>query len=156
MRVGSFCRMKRNVILLIDADVETSAAAIIASEDANFDIRFAKIDRDFAEIVKLGLDDIAAVVLDYDPAAHDPANVEILERWLPARPLIFVSRSEDRRHPLVMAGRSTKHLIKPITAHRLAHAIATILHEPDCRCLSCDQWGHPKAEHTYEPVPAAR
>jgi len=150
--------MKRNVILLIDPDVETSAAAITASENANFDIRFAKIDRDFSEIVKLGLDDITAVVLDYDPAAHEPASVEILERWLPARPLIFVSRSEDLPHRLVVPGRTTKHLIKPVTTHSLADAIATILHEPDCRCLSCDQWGHPKTErlNEYEPVLAAR
>jgi len=150
--------MKRNVILLIDADVETSAAAITASENANFDIRFAKIDRDFSEIVKLGLDDIAAVVLDYDPAAHGSANAEILERWLPARPLIFVSRSEDLRRPLLVTGGTTRHLVKPVTAHRLAHTIATIVHKPECRCLSCDQWGHPKTEHVneYEPVPAAR
>jgi hypothetical protein len=149
--------MKRNVILLIDADVDTSAAAITASEDANFDVRFAKIDRDFPKIVTLRLEDIAAVVLDYDPHVHDPASVEILERWLPARPLIFVSKSEDLRHPLVLAGGTTKHLIKPVTGHSLAHAIATILHQPDCRCLSCDQWGHPRTEHAnkYEPVPAS-
>jgi DNA-binding NtrC family response regulator len=135
--------MKPNVILLIDADVETCAAALTASQAAGFDVRFAKIQRDFSEIADLGLDDVAVTVLDYDPDVHGPAIVETLGRWLPSRPLIFVSSAEDMQHPMVVAGGMMKHVIKPVTAHRLAHAIKTATHDADCRCPSCDRWGHP-------------
>lgn len=135
--------MKRNVILLLDADTETCAAALGASEAVGFDVRYLKLHHDFSEIADLGLDDVAAIVLDYDPDVHGPAIVETLERLLPNRPLILVSSAEDVRHPTVIAGGTVKHLIKPITAHRLAQAIKTVVHDADCRCPSCDRWGHP-------------
>ena len=135
--------MKRNVILVVDADVDTCAAALAASQDVGFDVRFAKTQRDFSEITELGLDDVVAIVLDYDPDVHGPAIVEVLERWFPARPLIFVSNAEDLRHPMVVAGEMTKHLIKPVAADRLAHAINTLFGKSNRDLLSCDRWGHP-------------
>jgi DNA-binding NtrC family response regulator len=138
--------MRRNVILLIDADVETCGAARTASQPVGLDVRFAKIYRDFSEIADLGRDDVVAIVLDYDPDVHGPAIVETLERWLPSRPLIFISSAEDLRHPVVAAGGAAKHLVKPVTAQRLVHAIKTVVHDPGCRCPSCDRWGHPRED----------
>jgi DNA-binding NtrC family response regulator len=134
--------MKRNVILLIDADTETCAAALTASELAGLDIRFAKIQNDFSELAGLALDDVATIVLDYDPEVHGPAIIESLERWLPARPVIFVSSTEDLSHRMKTKG-IIHHLIKPITAPRLAQALTRSFHEPNCACPSCDRWGHP-------------
>ena len=135
--------MKPNVILLIDADTETCAAALGASEAVGFDVRYLKLHHDFSEIADLGLDDVAAIVLDYDPDVHDPAIVETLKRWVPNRPLILVSSAEDLRHPMVVAGVKAEQLIKPVTAQRLVQTIRAVVHHPDCRCPSCDRWGHP-------------
>jgi DNA-binding NtrC family response regulator len=136
--------MRRNVILLVDADVETCAAALTASEAGGFDVRFAKIHRDLYEIAEVGLDDVAAIVFDYDPDVHGPAIVEALERWVPTRPLILVSSAEDLRHPMILAGGTAKHLIKPVSPQRLGDAISESLHDLECRCPSCDRWGHPR------------
>jgi len=135
--------MKRNVILLIDADTETCAAALTASDLVGLDIRFAKIQRDFSELAGLALDDVATIVLDYDPEVHGPAIIESLERWLPARPVIFVSSAEDLAHPMFKTAGTTQHLIKPVTAPRLMRALNATLHKPNCNCPTCDQWGHP-------------
>lgn len=135
--------MKEDVILLLDGDADTYAAVLTAAENTGLDVRSAKVRRNFAEISQFPLDHVAAIVLDYNPDLHGPAIMEALERSFPARPIIFVSNADDLRHLMVVAGGAARHLIKPITAHRLIYALETLVHKPGCRCLSCDRWGHP-------------
>ena len=128
--------MKRNVILLIDGDTDTYTATLSAAQAAGFDIRPAQIQRDLSEISDLELDDVAAIVLEYDPDMHGPA---IAAQWLPPRPLIFISREYE--HALMFQGAAARHLIKPVTAAQVMHALDTVLnHQP---APSCDHWGHP-------------
>ena len=131
--------MKRNVILLVDADADTCTATLTAAQAAGFDVRFAQIQRDLSEITEIDLDDVAVMVLDYDPGVHGPATLEALERRLPARPLVLISSTKDGRHPY---GPAT-HLTKPVTAEELGHAIEAVLSGCGAQAPCCDRWGHP-------------
>jgi CheY-like chemotaxis protein len=135
--------MKRNIILLVDPDANTCAATLDAARTGGFEVRFAQIQRDLSELTEFGLDDIAAIVLDYDPDVHGSATSEMLVQWLPPRPLVFISSNEGPWHPPMLAGAPVKHLTKPVTAARLAHAIETLA-AGTCHAESpcCDRWGH--------------
>jgi FixJ family two-component response regulator len=137
--------MKQNVVLLIDPDADTRASMLTAAEITGFDIRFAQLKRDLSEITEFELDDVAAIVLDYDPDAHGSVIDGELSRWQPRRPLIFISRGEGLHHPLILTGRAARHLTKPVTANQLAHSIEAVVKALECHCVSCDQWGHPLA-----------
>lgn len=137
--------MKQNVILLIDADADTYAATLSGAQSAGFDVRVGQIQHDLSEMTEFELDDVAAILLDYDPDLHGPTVTEELARWLPPRPLIFISSGEGLHHPLILTGRAARHLSKPVTADQLAHAIETAVKNLECHCVSCDRWGHPSA-----------
>lgn len=130
--------MKRNVVLLVDADTDTYTATLTAAQSAGLDIRVAQIQRDFSEISDFELDDVAAIVLDYDPDIHGPAIAKELSQWLPQRPLIFVS--SEYEHALMFEGNPTRHLTKPVTAAQVRHALDAILNQQPA--ASCDRWGH--------------
>ena len=131
--------MKRNVILLIDADADTQAATLTAAQTAGLDVRAAQIERDLSEITQFELDDVAAIVLDYDPDVHGPAIAEELSQWLPPRPLIFIS--SEYEHSLIFEGSATRHLTKPVSAAQIVHALDAILNQQPAG--NCDRWGHP-------------
>jgi CheY-like chemotaxis protein len=135
--------MNRNVILLVDADPETCAATLTAARTAGFDVRFGQIQRDLSEITEFGLDDIAVIVLDYDPDVHGPTVAEALAQWLPPRPLIFISSDGVVRRPRMPAGGAAKHLTKPVTSEQLALAIGTVASASEAQAPCCDRWGHP-------------
>jgi hypothetical protein len=129
--------MKRNIILLIDADADTHTATLTAAQIVGLDIRVAQI-HDVSEISDLGLDDVAAIVIDYDPDVHGPAIAKELPQWLPPRPLIFISSESE--HGLLFDGAAARSLVKPVTAAQVVHALDAILnHRP---AASCDRWGH--------------
>lgn len=131
--------MKRNVILLVDADADTCAATLVAAASVGFDVRFAQIERDLSELTEFSLDEVAVIVLDYDPDVHGLAIAELLDHWEPPRPVILLSSGDGVDHPLTLVGTNARHLTKPVTVPRLAHAIQTlVLHG-----CSCDRWGHP-------------
>jgi CheY-like chemotaxis protein len=139
--------MNRNVILLVDGDTDTCAATLTAADRLKFDVRFARIARDLSELTQFGFDDVSVIVLDYDPDVHGLAIAETLREWSPPRPLVFISSDETSHHHLMLAGKMTKHLIKPVSPTRLAHAIGQLTeHHPECACPSCDRWGHPSDE----------
>ena len=137
--------MKQNVVLLIDADSKTYTATLSAVQSAGFNVRVGQIRNDLSEITEFELDDVAAILLDYDPDLHGPVVNEELAEWQPSRPLIFISSGEGLHHPLILTGRAIRHLSKPVTANQLAHCIEAIVRNPECHCVSCDQWGHPLA-----------
>jgi FixJ family two-component response regulator len=135
--------MKRNVILLVDADPDTCAATLTAARTAGFDVRFGQIQRDLSEITEFGLDDIAMIVLDYDPDGHGPEIAKALAQWLPPRPLIFISSDGAVRRPRMPAGGAAKHLTKPVTAQQIAHAIQAVASTCEAQAPCSDRWGHP-------------
>lgn len=130
--------MKRTVILLVDADVDTYTATLSAAQAAGFAIRAAQIQRHLSEINDFELDDVAAIVLDSDPDIQGPAIATELPHWLPPRPVVLVSSHCE--HELVFQGAMAQPLVKPVSAAQIIHALDAILcHEPG---LTCDRWGH--------------
>jgi hypothetical protein len=100
------------------------------TEIGDFAVTFGQIQRDLSEIAEFGLDDIAIIVLDYDPDVHGPAVAEALAQWLSPRPLIFVSSDESLQRPLRFGGRSgqASHQTGDVRAARTCH-------RNDCICL---------------------
>jgi DNA-binding response OmpR family regulator len=137
--------MKRNVILLIDADADTYAVTLTAAQTAGLDVRTAQIERDLSEITEFELNDVAAIVLDYDPDVHGGGIAEELSQWLPPRPLIFIS--SEHEHGLMFEGSATRHLTKPVSAAQVMHALDAILNQQPA--ASSDRWGHPCPVHSH-------
>jgi FixJ family two-component response regulator len=137
--------MKPNLILLLDADADTCAATLAAAKIAGFDVRIGQIQHDLSEIAEFGLDDIAVIVLDYDPGAHGSALGETLAQWQPPRPLIFISSDMIVPPPRLPAGGATKHLMKPVTVDQLTHAIGALANPCEAQTPCSDRWGHPCA-----------
>lgn len=146
--------MKRNVILLVDADADTCAATLAAAKTAGLDVRFGQIQRDLSEIAEFGLDDIAVIVLDYDPDMPRSAIAEALAQWLPARPLIFISSDGAVRRPRILGGGAVQHLTKPVTSEQLAHSIKALVPTCEAQTPCSDRWGHPCANSRHSCVHA--
>jgi FixJ family two-component response regulator len=140
--------MKRNVVLLIDADPATFTAALSATEIMGFEIRSGQIRHDLSEFSEYDLDDVAAIILDYDPDAHGSEIAAELPHWLPPRPLIFISSQSAFEYPHQHSGAPTKYLTKPVSAIQVVRALDTVLQHP--AAANCDRWGHPMYEALVE------
>ena len=134
--------MKPKLILLLDADADTCAATLAAAKTSGLDVRFGQIQRDLSEIAGFGLDDVAVIVLDYDPDTHGSEIGETLAQWQAPRPLIFISSDKIVPRPNMPAGGTGQHLIKPVTVKRLAHAIASLADSCEAQSPCSDRWGH--------------
>ncbi len=145
--------MKRNVILLVNGDADTCAATLAAADSMKLDVRFAEIRRDLSEINEVALDDVAVIVLDYDPDVHGREISDTLNQWSPPRPLVFISSNEHFCHPMLLAGRKAAHLMKPVTSGQIAHAIDMVAPDSNCSERKCDRWGHPFNARSGLPVP---
>ena len=136
--------MKRNVVLLIDADADTASSLLEAASVANLDVRFARTSRDLFQLIQTGLDDVAVVVLDIDPGVHGMAVLEALDAWAPAPPVIVISSLEEAHlEPVALAHGAQECFGKPVSIERLKTAIAKLARPPEARACRCDTWGHP-------------
>jgi DNA-binding NtrC family response regulator len=136
--------MKRSVVLLIDADADTSSSVLEAASLTNLDVRFARTSRDLFQMIQAGLDDVAVVVLDVDPGVHGMAVLEALDAWASAPPVIVTSSLEESYlRPVALAHGATECLGKPIGMERLTTAIEKFSATPEARGCRCDAWGHP-------------
>lgn len=140
--------MNSNVVLLVDADADTCALTLDAAKTLGLEVRFAQIERDLSELTQISLDDVAVVVLDYDPDVHGLAIGELLEHWQPSRPMILISSEEGLNHSFMLIGVHARHLTKPVTVARLVHAFRALLDAETIHSMSCDRWGHPCSERS--------
>ncbi|HLW34991.1 MAG TPA: hypothetical protein VKS98_04965 [Chthoniobacterales bacterium] len=140
--------MKRNVILLIDADPDTYTAALSAAQIMGFEVRSGQIRHDLSEFTGYELNDVAAIILDYDPDLHAAEIAQELPHWLPPRPFIFISSEWLAECPLLHERHATKHLTKPVNAIQVVRALDTVLQHP--AAANCDRWGHPLYEALAE------
>jgi len=134
--------MKRNVVLVLDADADTARAVAIAASNGNYDLRFTRTSREFFQFWNEDLENVAAIVLDVDPGVHGMAILEALDACENIPPVIVVSALEEmllesvvRRHGAAAC------LGKPLSVARLARAIDKTLGR--VAAPRCDLWGHP-------------
>jgi DNA-binding response OmpR family regulator len=136
------------VILLIDADPDTYTAALSAAQIMGFEVRSGNIRQDLSEFTEYELDDVAAIILDYDPDLHAAEIAHELPHWLPPRPLIFISSQSAFEYPLQHQGTATQHVTKPVNAIQVVRALDAVLQDP--AAANCDRWGHPMYEALVE------
>ncbi|HEV2047362.1 MAG TPA: response regulator [Chthoniobacterales bacterium] len=136
--------MKRNFLLLIDADADTASAVMEAAAETHLDLRFARTSKDAFHLFDGGLDDVAVVVLDVDPGVHGMAVLEALDAWDPAPPVIVISSLEEAHlAPVTRAHGAQECFGKPVSIERLKTAIAKLARPPEARVHQCDRWDHP-------------
>ncbi|MEP6698857.1 MAG: response regulator [Verrucomicrobiota bacterium] len=135
--------MKRNVVLLIDADADTASSVLEAASLANRDVRFAHTSHDLFQLIQTGFEDVDVVVLDVDPGIHGMAVLEALDAWGPAPPVIVISSLEEAHlEPVALAHGARECFGKPVSIERLRTAIGKLTRPPEARVRQCDVWGH--------------
>ena len=141
--------MKRDVVLLVDADAETANAVGSIAALANFDVRFARTSHDFSPLTRDDLADVELIVLDADSGLQSLGVLETLAGWVPAPPVIMISGSDKAFScPTIFAHVVTEFLGKPLSIESLKTAIARFVHTPESHHCRCDIWGHPCADCT--------
>jgi DNA-binding response OmpR family regulator len=141
--------MKRDIVLLVDADAETVSALVAIAARANFDLRFAQTSPDFFPLTRDDLADVELIVLG---AASDLQSLNVLEAlagWVPNPPVILISDPDEKiLRPTMFAHVVTELLEKPVSMEGLRTVIARFVHSAESHRCRCDIWGHPCADCT--------
>jgi FixJ family two-component response regulator len=133
--------MKRKVVLVLDADVDTARAVASAATTSNCDLRFMQTSKEFFHFCIGDFENVSAIVLDMDPGIHGMAILEALDACENTPPIIVVSALEEHRlRPVVQRRGAMACLGKPLSFTRLARA----LDQAGERAAAprCDLWGH--------------
>ena len=134
--------MKRNVVLVLDADSDTARAVASAAATGNCDLRFIQTSREFFQFCSEDFENVTAIVLDVDPGMHGMAILEALDACENTPPIIVVSALEEQRlSSVVQRHGAVACLGKPLSVTRLARAIDQTLGR--VAAPRCDMWGHP-------------
>ena len=134
--------MKRNVVLVLDADADTARAVASAAATGNCDLRFVQTSKEFFQFCSEDFENVAAIVLDVDPGVHGMAILEALDACENTPPIIVVSALEEHRLSSVVQRHGAMACLgKPLSVTRLARAIDQTLER--VAAPRCDLWGHP-------------
>src|SRR6476620_12126071 len=133
--------MKRNVVLVLDADADTARAVASAATTGNCDLRFVRTSKDFFHFCSDDFEDVAAIVLDVDPGVHVMAILEALDACENPPPIIVVSALEEHRlGPVVQRHGAVVCLGKPLSFTQLRRALEQAVER--ATAPRCDLWGH--------------
>jgi len=133
--------MKRNVVLVLDADADTARAVASAAPGVSCDIRFIRTSKDFFHFCHEDFEDVAAIVLDVDPGVHGMAILEALDACENAPPIIVVSALEEQcLGPVVQRHGAIACLGKPLSFTQLGRALDQAVER--ATAPRCDLWGH--------------
>ena len=133
--------MKRNVVLVLDADADTARAVASAAATGNRDLRFVQTSKEFFHFCSEDFENVTAIVLDVDPGIHGMAILEALDACENTPPIIVVSALEEHLlGPVVQRHGAMACLGKPLSFTRLARAIDQTLER--AAAPRCDLWGH--------------
>jgi len=134
--------MKRNVVLVLDADADTARAVASAAATGNCDLRFVQTSKEFFQFCSEDFENVTAIVLDVDPGVHGMAILEALDTCENTPPIIVVSALEEHRLSSVVERHGAMTCLgKPLSVTRLARAIDQTLGR--VAAPRCDLWGHP-------------
>lgn len=133
--------MKRNIVLVLDADADTAGVVALAASSGNYDLRFAQTSKDFFQFCSDDFEDVAAIVLDVDPGVHGMAILEALDACENTPPIIVVSALEEQRlGPVVQRHGAVVCLGKPLSFTQLGRALEQAVER--ATAPRCDLWGH--------------
>jgi FixJ family two-component response regulator len=133
--------MKRNVVLVLDADADTARAVASAATTRNCDLRFVQTSKEFFQFCSEDFKNVAAIVLDMDPGVHGMAILEALDACENTPPIIVVSALEEHRLSSVVQRHGAMACLgKPLSFTRLARALDQAMES--AVAPRCDLWGH--------------
>lgn len=135
--------MKRNVILVLDADADTARAVANAAAGVACDVRFVRTSKEFFHFGHKDFENVIAIILDVDPGGDGMAILEALDTCEKAPPIIVVSALEEHRlSSVVHQHGAIACLGKPLSFLRLANAVDEALTIAALAAPRCDVWGH--------------
>lgn len=136
--------MKRSVVLVLDADSDTSRAVASAAAGLACDVRFIRTSKDFFQFCHDDFENVGAIILDVDPGMHGMAILEALDACENTPPIIVVSDLEEHRLSSVVEQHGAIACLgKPLSFMRLAHAVEQALTmAATAAAPRCDVWGH--------------
>ena len=139
--------MKRNVILLVDADADIVNLGLVAAADQALDVRLARSSRGGFGVLNCSVDDVALIIIDLGSGVHAMELLEALRRETQTPSVIAITSFEGRfMREIALAHGAATCLVKPVSGKRLGEAIAnaTKFAQETCGGRS-DVWGHPCA-----------
>ena len=86
--------MKRNVVLVLDADADTARAVASAATTRNCDLRFVQTSKEFFHFCRENFENVIAIILEIDPGMHGMAILEASDVCENTPPIIVVSALE--------------------------------------------------------------
>src|SRR5207249_5957726 len=133
--------MKRNIVLVLDADADTARVVANAATVVNCDVRFVQTAKEFFHFCREDFENVIAIILDIDPEMHGMAILEASDVCENTPPIIVVSALEEHRlSPVVQRYGAMACLGKPLSLNRLARVLDQALGR--AAAPRCDLWGH--------------
>ena len=87
--------MKRNVVLVLDADADTARAVASAATTRNCDLRFVQTSKEFFHFCREDFENVIAIILEIDPGMHGMAILEASDVCENTPPIVVVSALEE-------------------------------------------------------------
>ena len=133
--------MKRNVVLVLDADADTARAVAHAAASNNCDLRFVQTSKEFFHFCREDFENVIAIILEIDPGMHGMAILEASDACENTPPIIVVSALEEHLlGPVVQRHGAIACLGKPLSFTRLGRALDQAMES--AVAPRCDLWGH--------------
>ena len=133
--------MKRNVVLVLDADADTARAVASAATTRNCDLRFVQTSKEFFHFCREDFENVIAIILEIDPGMHGMAILEASDVCENSPPIIVVSALEEHRlGPVVQRHGAIACLGKPLSFTQLGRALDQAVER--ATAPRCDLWGH--------------
>ena len=133
--------MKRNVVLVLDADADTARAVASATTTRNCDLRFVQTSKEFFHFCREDFENVIAIILEIDPGMHGMAILEASDVCENTPPIIVVSALEEHcLGPVVQRYGAIASLGKPLSFTQLGRALDQAVER--ATAPRCDLWGH--------------
>ena len=133
--------MKRNVVLVLDADADTARAVASAATTRNCDLRFVQTSKEFFHFCREDFENVIAIILEVDPGMHGMAILEASDVCENTPPIVVVSALEEQcLGPVVQRHGAIACLGKPLSFTQLGRALDQAVER--ATAPRCDLWGH--------------
>ncbi len=133
--------MKRNVVLVLDADADTARAVASAATTRNCDLRFVQTSKEFFHFCREDFENVIAIILEIDPGMHGMAILEASDVCENTPPIVVVSAFEEHcLGPVVQRHGAIACLGKPLSFTQLGRALDQAVER--AAAPRCDLWGH--------------
>lgn len=138
--------MKRDLILLVNANPDTARLIESIASTRQCDLRFtasATADSHLEET----LTGVTLIVLDADDGVDEGSLSPRVVTCATTLPVIVVSK-EDKSwlEPILGTDRPQHYLRKPVSVKQLNRLVDKVLGHGDDKSCRCDRWGHPCQE----------